>query len=319
MALTVKINNIHPDVQQALQIEMDKVERAIAMHSKSKFSGIKDVISDVIDLNGKMLRPLFAVISAHFGEYNSEKIVKLAAAIEMLHLATLVHDDIVDDSKMRRNKESIQSKYGKDMAVYAGDFLLSKSLSMMNSKDYDGDHMLKLTKAVEHICESELLQYHSKFRFMNVKNYLRVVSGKTAALFAISMYSGAYESGCEEAFAKNMGRIGYDLGIAFQIIDDILDFSDDQDLVGKSVRNDLKKGYYTLPVIYAIQNEKESILNATEAELINVILKNKGIEKSRALAIKYTMRAYRRIADLPDVEYKNAVESLAKMLLDRVY
>lgn len=319
MALTVKIDNVHPAIQQALQVELEKVEQVIIKHSRSKFIGIKEVIDDVIDLNGKMLRPLFAVISAHFGRYDSEKIVKLAAAIEMLHLATLVHDDIIDDSKMRRGKESMQSKYGKDMAVYAGDYLLSKALSMMNAKDYDGEHMQKMARAVEHICESELLQYHSKFKLMNVKNYLRVVSGKTAALFATSMYAGAYESGCDENFSKNMGKIGYDLGIAFQIIDDILDFSDDQALVGKSVRNDLKKGYYTLPVIYAIQGENASILDATEADMLKVIEKNKGVEKSRALAKKYTMRAYRRISGLPDVEYKNAVESLAKMLLDRVY
>ena len=319
MALTVKIDNIQPAIQQAIQNEMEKVELAIRKHSKSKFIGIKEVIEDVIDLNGKMLRPLLVVISAHFGKYDSEKIVKLAAAVEMLHLATLVHDDIIDDSKVRRGKESVQSKYGKDMAVYAGDFLLSKALSMLNAKDYDGEHMQRMARAVEHICESELLQYHSKFRLMNVKNYLRVVSGKTAALFATSMYAGAYESGCDENFAKNMGKIGYDLGIAFQIIDDILDFSDDQALVGKSVRNDLKKGYYTLPVIYAIQGENASILDAPEADMLIAIEKNKGIEKSRALAQKYTMRAYRRISSLPDVEYKNAVESLAKMLLDRVY
>ncbi len=319
MALTVKIDHIQPAIQQALQVEMDKVEQAIKKHSKSKFIGIKEVIEDVIDLNGKMLRPLFAIVSAQFGSYDSEKIVRLAAAIEMLHLATLVHDDIIDDSKLRRGKESVQSKYGKDMAVYAGDYLLSKALSMMNAKDYDGEHMQKMARAVEHICESELLQYHSKFKLMNVKNYLRVVSGKTAALFATSMYAGAYESGCDEALSKNMGKIGYDLGIAFQIIDDILDFSNDQALVGKSVRNDLKKGYYTLPVIYAIQGEKASILDAPESEMIEVIERNKGIEKSRALAQKYTMRAYKRISSLPENTYKNVVESLAKMLLDRVY
>ncbi len=319
MALTVKINHLSSEIQQALQNEMELVQKVIMMYSKSKFSGIKEIIEDVIDLNGKMLRPLLTIISGHFGDYQSEKIVKLAASIEMLHMATLIHDDIIDESKMRRNKESTQSKYGKDMAVYAGDYMLSKSLSILNGKDYDADHIAKLAKAIEHICESELLQFHSKFKLMTVKNYLRVVSGKTAALFAISMYSGAAESGCSEALSKNMGRIGYDLGIAFQIIDDILDFSEDQELVGKSVRNDLKKGYYTLPVIFAIKGEQESVLESTESELMLLVERNKGIEKARVLAKKYTARAYKRIDGLPECAYKDALENVAKMLLDRKY
>jgi len=319
MALTVKINNLDSEIQQALQNELDLVQQVVKTTSKSKFSGIKEIIEDIIDLNGKMLRPLMTIISGHFGAYESDKIVKLAASIEMLHMATLIHDDIIDESKMRRNKESTQSKYGKDMAVYAGDYMLSKSMSILNGKDYDADHISKLAKAIEHICESELLQFHSKFKLMTVKNYLRVVSGKTAALFAVSMYSGASESGCTEALSKNLGRIGYDLGVAFQIIDDILDFSEDTLLVGKSVRNDLKKGYYTLPVIYAIKGEEESILEATEFELMQLVEKNKGIEKARKLAKKYSERAYKRIDALPECEYKNVLVNLTKMLLDRQY
>lgn len=319
MALTV--NNKQPslEIQQALETELDKVKSVIKTYSKTKFSGIKEVIDDVIDLNGKMLRPQMTVLAAQFGSYNSDKVVKLAAAIEMLHMATLIHDDIIDDSKLRRNKESTQSKYGKDMAVYAGDYLLSKSMSMLNGKDYDADHMSKLAKTIERICESELLQYNSKFQYMTVRNYLRIVSGKTAALFATSMYVGASESDCTEAFSKNLGHIGFDLGIAFQIIDDILDFSDNQNIVGKSVRNDLKKGYYTLPVIYSIQGEAESVLDCDEEALMALIIKNKGIEKSRILAKKFTKRAYKRIDKLPDSIYKVAIENMAKTLLDRSY
>ncbi|GAB6106186.1 polyprenyl synthetase family protein [Fusibacter bizertensis] len=319
MALTVQLNHASPEIQQALQLELEKVSETIQRYSKSKFSGIKEIINDIIDLNGKMLRPTLTILSARYGEYQSEKVVKLAASIEMLHMATLIHDDIIDDSKLRRNKESMQSKYGKDMAVYAGDYLLSKSLSMLNSKEYDAEHMVKLAKAIEQICESELLQFHSRFKYMTVKNYLRVVSGKTAALFAISMYAGASETSCPENLSKQLGKIGYELGVAFQIIDDILDFSEDQALVGKSTRNDLKKGYYTLPVIYAFQGETEAVLDQSEAVLMQLVEKNKGIEKARILAKKYTKRAFKRIANLPDDDNKKALEALAKSLLNRKY
>lgn len=319
MALSINKFEIESQVQETLNEEMEKVRQLIRSKSKSKFTAIQEIVDDVIDLNGKMLRPYMTIVSANFGDYKSEKIVKLASAIEMLHMATLIHDDIVDDSKIRRNKESVQSKYGKDMAVYAGDYLLSKALSMLSADEYDASHMERLAKAVEHICESELLQFQSKFNLLNVKNYLRIISGKTAALFAISMYSGAAEGGCEEVFAKQMGRIGYELGIAFQIIDDILDFSDNQDQVGKTTRNDLKKGYFTLPAIYALQGINVQAIEYSEAVMMDLIKKNKGIEKARVLAQKYTKKAYKRIAGLPESNYKLAVEQLAKMLLDRQY
>lgn len=319
MVQLIKMNALSHEVQKVYQDELDKVYTVILAHTRSKFSGIREVIDDVVDLNGKMLRPVMTIISAHFGDYQSEKITKLAGAIEMLHMATLVHDDIIDDSKLRRNKVSAQSKYGKDMAVYAGDYLLSKSLSILDAKTYDADHISKLAKAIESICESELLQFHSRFKLMTVKNYLRVVSGKTAALFAVSMFTGASESGCSETFSKTLGRVGYDLGVAFQIIDDILDFSDDQAHVGKSTRNDMKKGYFTLPVIFAIQGEKESVLDFTETEMMALITKNKGIEKARKLAQKYTKRAFDRIKSLPEGDPKTAMIELANYLLSRTY
>lgn len=319
MALAVKINQMTPEIETFLDQEIEQVRKIIKVNTRSKFSGIKDVVSDIIDLNGKLLRPLFAIVAAQFGTYESEKITKLAASVEILHMATLIHDDIIDDSKLRRNKESVQSKYGKDMAVYAGDYLLSKAMTMLNSDDYDADHMKKLAKAIELICESELLQYHSKFKSMTVKNYLRVISGKTAALFAVSMYSGAAESQCSEQLSKTLGKIGYELGMAFQIIDDILDFSENVDLVGKTLRNDLKKGYYTLPVIFAIQKEKRVDDDLSEEMLLSLIEKHKGIEQAQALAKKYTARANKRIKSLPDGEYKQVVMGLAELLLDRKY
>ena len=122
-----------------------------------------------------------------------------------------------------------------------------------------------------------------------------------------------------ETLSKALGRIGYDLGVAFQIIDDILDFSDNQAHVGKSTRNDLKKGYFTLPVIFAIQGEKEAVLELNETQMVALIKKNKGIEKARMLAQKYTKRAFDRIKSLPEGDSKIAMVELANYLLNRTY
>ncbi len=320
MSVLSNIKDGNKDLINLLEQELIKVRKTITNRTRTKFAGVRNIIEDVLDLNGKMIRPLFVLLSANFGTYESDKIVNLASSVEMLHLATLIHDDIVDDAKVRRHRESAQSKYGKDMAVYAGDYLLSKSLTILNADDYDAKHVDRLAKGIERICESELLQYQSRFNTMTLKNYLRIVSGKTATLFAVSLYVGASESKCGDKLSGQLGKIGYELGIAFQIIDDILDFSDDQLKVGKSIQNDLKKGYFTLPVIYAIEGSKhntDDILNASDMfELIDL---NYGIERSRELARKYTKKAFKRINTLPEGDAKELLEKIATQMLLRKY
>ncbi|MBM7562369.1 polyprenyl synthetase family protein [Fusibacter tunisiensis] len=309
MSVFESIKGMETPLSAEIEKELKLVKDMLGNVTRTKYAGIRAVIEDVMDLNGKMLRPIFVILSGHFGAYRSEKAVQLAASIELLHLATLIHDDIVDDSKMRRHKESVQSKYGKDMAVYAGDYLLAKSLTILDSDKYEAKHVDRLAEGIERICESELLQYQSRFNTMTVKNYLRIVSGKTATLFAVALYVGAAESGCSEQLSKQLGRIGHELGIAFQIIDDVLDFSTTQKNVGKSTQNDLKKGYYTLPVIYALR----------ESDDVNPKSLESGIQKSRKLAIKYTDKAFKRIEKLPDSEAKDLLQHIATHMLKRQY
>lgn len=302
------------------EAELGTVRKHIKKHTNPKFKSIKKIIDDITDLNGKMLRPLSMIIAAQFGRYESDKVTRLAAAVEMLHMATLVHDDIIDDAAMRRHKPSVHSKYGKDLAVYAGDYLLSKALTAVNPSDYQSDHIKELARGIEKICESELIQYDHRYHLMNVKQYIRVVSGKTAALFAISMYVGASEAKASENEAKILGKIGYEIGMAFQIIDDILDFSTHDHVVGKTIGNDVKKGYYTLPVIYALEANKHLKVEAlNEKQLMEWIYESKGIEKSRLLAHKYTERAYKKIASLHEGVAKEALLHLTHTLLDREY
>jgi len=302
-----------------LSIEIDKVITRIQKHTRSKFQPVQDIIDATMRANGKLLRPRLLMMSAMFGTYESERMVNLASAIELLHMATLIHDDIVDDATLRRNFPSVQSQFGKDMAVYTGDYLLSKALTVFKPSDYEDDQIIALSKVIGRICESELLQYFNRYHFMSVRHYLRVVSGKTAALFSLSMYLGAIESGCSEALSKTLGKIGYEIGIAFQIIDDILDFSQEEAVMGKTVQNDVKKGYYTLPVIYAFEGESLHMDTLTMAEIVSKIKENNGIEKSRILAQKYTEKAFKRIDLLPDNPSKDILLGVATKLLRRSY
>jgi heptaprenyl diphosphate synthase len=174
----------------------------------------------------------------------------------------------------------------------------------------------------------EMLQYQRRYRVdRSIKNYLKVISGKTAALFAISLAAGAYESGADEKTAKTLGRIGYNIGMAFQIIDDLLDYNGDAKSFGKDTRADLLKGYYTLPIIRSLGTkdgrEIEGILakaDLSEKDIENLIglTKHSGsIDDTQKLAMKYTQRALKNLAKLPECEAKDILQEIIPIMLKR--
>ncbi|GAU77354.1 polyprenyl synthetase family protein [Fusibacter sp. 3D3] len=302
-----------------LQNELKRVKYRINSQTRSKFIEVQSIIEDVMHNEGKMLRPFLVLLSAQFGHYEAEKIQKLAGAVEILHMATLVHDDIIDEAKLRRRKPSIQSKYGKNMAVYTGDYLLAKSIGILNDEHFDPSNVRQLSQAISKICESEIIQYQNRFKALSIKNYLKVISGKTAALFAVSLYVGALESDCDEKLAKQLGRIGYEIGMAFQIIDDLLDFDENQQKIGKSTLLDFKNGYFTIPILFALKEKKVNLEDYSKADLIDFVRLNNGLTSAKRLAKKYTQRAFVRIDSLEPCHAKKVLRQFSKHLLERDY
>jgi heptaprenyl diphosphate synthase len=316
------------DKYDDMKNELNAVISLMEKNTKCKDKKIETSIKDLIHSGGKMLRPSFVIISSHFGSYDPKKATSLAAVIEMLHMATLVHDDIIDDSKLRRGQETVQSKYGKDYAVYIGDFLLCvcfkilASSSTLQSIKIDSNSMSR-------VCLGELDQLNSKFDSkLSVKNYLNRISGKTAELFSLSLYTGAAESGCNNSLSRHFWKIGHNIGMAFQIIDDILDYVGSDDLVRKPVGNDLKQGIFTLPFLYAAKKDKNSFQEYLQKEyfsdediknIIILINKNKGIDNAKELADKYTKKAFKLIDTLPENPYKIVLREVAEKLLLRTH
>jgi len=310
--------------------ELANIKKIIKKNVKSSEKEFDEAITPLIDAGGKMLRPAFLLLAAKFGKYEPEKMHNLAAAIEMMHMATLVHDDVVDESKFRRGVETIQHKYSKEYAVYIGDFLFCQCFIMLSEFEYSTVILKDISKAISKICMGEITQYNIRYiRNTGLKKYLKIISGKTAALFAISFFTGAKEANCSEKTSKLLGRVGYYIGMAFQIIDDLLDYSGDSIKLGKSAQSDLIKGYYTLPLIYAMVEDKEnkisaildnSSLNDSDiSEIIIIVNKYKGIEKAQNLANKYTKKAFEYIEKLPQCESKEIIEDVAKKLLIREF
>jgi len=316
--------NEYPNIQSELEV----VSKIIKNNIKTNEKVIENALLELLNSGGKLLRPAFLIISGKFGDYNRDKILPLAAVIEMLHMATLVHDDIIDDSLLRRNSPTTQAKYGKDVAVFMGDYLFSRCFLVL-SKNNSMEDMQEVAKVISTICKQEINQFTSRFsEDMSIKKYLKRIGGKTAALFALSFYVGAKQSNCDEKLSRQLGRIGYEIGMAFQIVDDILDYTGEEKEVGKPVGNDLKEGLYTLPLISAYKKDKtrlegllskESMTEENVNEIIKTTIELGGIEKSRELAIKYTNKTFKRIKALPNCESKNILLRITEKLLKRKY
>ncbi|MCH3963761.1 MAG: polyprenyl synthetase family protein [Clostridium sp.] len=316
------------DNYRIVKSELESVVEFMNKNSKCKDKKIEKAIRDLIYSSGKMLRPAFVIISSHFGDHDLKRTVPLASVIEFFHMATLVHDDIIDDSKLRRGKESVQSKYGKDYAVYIGDYIfclcfkILASMTSLKNIEINSNSMSK-------ICIGEIDQFNSKFESsISVKNYLNRISGKTAELFSLALYIGAAESGCSDALCRQFWRIGHNIGMSFQIIDDILDYTGDETSLRKSPSSDISQGIFTIPFIYAAMEDKNSFKpylskkyfsDEDVRNLIYIVKQHNGIERSIELASKYTRKALGMIDKLPENNYKHIFKDITEHLLKRYY
>jgi len=316
--------NSYPEIKEDLKYVVTIMEQ----NAKCKDKYIENSILELMHSGGKMLRPTFVLISSRFGDYNKNKAHALAAVIEMLHMATLVHDDIVDDSRLRRGKETVQSKYGKDYAVYIGDYLFCKCFKILaeNSslKDINVD-----SNSMTKICIGEIDQLSSRFdKNISIKSYLKRIASKTAELFSLSLYSGASSSNCDEKLSRKLWHIGHNIGMAFQIIDDILDYSGDEKKLGKASANDLKQGVLTLPVLYALSLKDENFNNLINKQLyseedieniVKFVKDSNSLDKCIKLAEEYSDKAIKLILKLPESQNRNMLFDITKKLLNREY
>lgn len=310
-----------------LKNELELVEDTLKKSLKTRNKTVKEALVKFVESGGKRLRPAFTILGATFGDYKSEVIVPIASAIEIIHMATLIHDDIIDDAKLRRGINTIHSTLGRDVAVYSGDFLLTRAFMLV--ADQAELHMLKdLAKATAYVCDSEIAQNEQKFNTeVTVRQYLKRIGGKTAALFAAGLYAGAYKAGCSKKLTGRLGVLGQNVGMAFQVIDDILDLTGSQDKVGKPLFSDASQGVYTLPVLYALRSSyKKQTLEALDripedggASFYHVLELSKAIEWSKNIAERYIEKAMKIARELPDSIGKEIITDIIDEQLERKF
>ena len=318
----------YPTLKNELNETLKKMEDVVRLKNKP----VEQAIKETIHAGGKLLRPAYQLLFSQFGpEQDREKAIALAASIEMLHTATLIHDDIVDEADVRRGQPNLRGRFGNTVAVYAGDYLFVCCFKLLSNYSNSLKSLQSNSRSMEKVLDGELGQMDDRYNYhLTVPEYLENISGKTAELFQLSCSVGAYESGMNERFARKAGSIGLAVGMAFQIIDDILDYTKDAVDIGKPVLEDMRQGVYSLPLIYALQTDKKAELIAyldkktevtqEEAESVRQIVREvNGVTKAKKLAEDYTKKALKEISKLPDTAFdtREILLSVTELILDR--
>ena len=288
--------------EDALELVKAEVDRTL---TKSPLI-IREYTKHLMSSSGKYIRAISVIICAENKEGMIHKnAVKIAAAIEILHLATLVHDDIIDNAELRRGDVTLQKKYGRKTAVICGDYLLSVALRMASSIENKKDYLdMALPDYVGRVCLGELNQHINNGNInLSVFRYLKIISGKTAALFEASFFAGAIFSNCSEEVAKRYRQLGFYIGMIFQLSDDCIDFEETVEGANKPVQSDYEQGVITLPLIHALSAlddfKEKAIAHAITREDINIaVMKAGGLKFTRLMIDKFYNKSMRIIEEL---------------------
>ncbi|HXL99661.1 MAG TPA: polyprenyl synthetase family protein, partial [Rhizomicrobium sp.] len=312
------------DIAAAEHIIHERMGSAVAL--------IPDLAQHLIDSGGKRLRPLLTLAAARLCGYTGDAHVKLAAAVEFIHTATLLHDDVVDASALRRGKLAANMVWGNKPSILVGDFLFSRAFQLMVEAGNMGVLGI-LAGASAVIAEGEVMQLKSDSNLATTESdYLRIVAAKTAALFSAAAEAGAAIAASPPAIVGALHDYGANLGIAFQLVDDALDYSGRQAQMGKSVGDDFREAKVTLPVILAFERADEEARRfwrraietrpQHEGDLrlaISHVEDTGAIRETRARARRYADQAVRSLSILPKSELRDALEAVAEFCVGRGY
>ncbi|MFZ6772069.1 octaprenyl diphosphate synthase [Undibacterium sp. SXout7W] len=309
---------------------MAAVNQVIRSKLHSDVALVNQIAEYIISAGGKRIRPVLVLLVANAYSYRGQHHHELAAIVEFIHTATLLHDDVVDESSLRRGRQTANAMFGNAASVLVGDFLYSRAFQMMVSIN-SMRVMEILADATNVIAEGEVLQLINMHDpDVTEERYLQVIRSKTAKLFEAAAQVGALIAGANETQIDAAGEYGRSIGTAFQLIDDVLDYSGNANDIGKNVGDDLREGKPTLPLIYLMKNgnpeQKELVRTCIEQgdeskfdEILSAITSSGALEYTKNEAIAAAQRASAAIADLPESQYKQALLALSKFAVDRNY
>lgn len=311
-----------------LRSDIEKIEKELEGTINSKQPVLKDASLHLLQAGGKRIRPVFVLLAGKFGDYNIDEIKDIAVALELIHMASLVHDDVIDDAELRRGEPTIRSKWDNRVAMYTGDYIFARSLELMVNIKNPVAHQI-LSKTIVELCIGEIEQMKDKFNWeQNLRTYFRRIKRKTALLIAMSCQLGAIVANTPKEVHHKLYKFGYYVGMAFQITDDILDFTGTEEQLGKPAGSDLLQGNITLPALYALQDEKlkRDIIQVEQMSgsdniqhVLTLINKSGGIEYAKEISDLYLQKAFQVLSELPACQAKTAFYSIAKFIGKRKF
>jgi len=315
-------------IRAVVAAEFEQVNQLIVDQLHSDVDMVENIGHYIVDAGGKRLRPLLVLLTAaSLGEVKPQHI-KFAGVIEFIHTATLLHDDVVDISSLRRGRPTANAEFGNAPSVLVGDFLYTRAFQLMVQLE-DMDILRHMADTTNTIAEGEVLQLvRAGNADTSEEQYMDVITRKTAILFAAGCYGAAVLCGCDQEQSQSLQRFGLNLGTAFQIIDDVLDYEGDPELMGKNVGDDLTEGKPTLPLIYTLihgtaeeQALVEKAISQKTAEDIDQVIaavrRCGALDYTRARARHYHDLALQELAHVPAGDARTALEQVTALSIDR--
>lgn len=311
--------------------ELQTVENELIKIVQARYQILTDTSLHLLNAGGKRLRPALALFGAKFYKFDLEKVIPLAATLELIHMASLVHDDVVDASMTRRGIPTVKAMWGNRISTHIGSYLFAKSLILIS--EYEDNPLISevLSDTSVQMCQGEIIQISSSFDIdQSLKNYFYRIKCKTALLIAASAQLGAVACGADRSVYLPLRRYGHNIGMAFQITDDILDMIAEQRQLGKPIGGDLRQGIITLPVIYALNHCKDKkrlveLVTKVEKsddevnEALEIVRNCGAIEYSFNIAKKYIKKAKMELKELPDIPTRQTLGMAADFVCVRKF
>ena len=310
--------------------DLERVESVISLESIASVDAVTTISRYLQAGGGKRLRPILVLLSSKLAGNTSDGSIRMAAVVEMIHTATLVHDDVIDIAKTRRGRPSSNAIWGNHTCVLAGDWLYMQAFQIaLRERNFRVlDLLISLTQMM---VEGELLQLERIGKIdISEADYMELVDRKTASLFSACARLGAMMGGAEEAMEARLGEFAWNLGIAFQLVDDVLDFTSREAVLGKPVGSDLREGKVTLPLIYALESASSEERQLVEcvlkdgnydrvpfSKILKQIERHQGFARAKERAESFTEKARVIIAEFPDSPYQRALAALTELITER--
>lgn len=321
----MKLKILYSDLKSDIDIIEKELEKAL--NSSSHL--INDASLHLLQSGGKRIRPVFVLVSAKFGHYNIDKVKNIAVPLELIHMASLVHDDVIDNSDLRRGTHTVKAQWNNRVAMYTGDFIFARALEYVTSIENKRVHQI-LAKTMVEICNGEVIQIEDKFRKdQNLKDYFRRIKRKTALLIESSCELGAVVGGLDDKSVGHLRRFGYFVGMSYQIVDDILDFTATDKELGKPAGSDLLQGNITLPILLLKGNptidqfiDQASVGEVTESgrlEMLKVVRNSDSIKQSITISNQYLRKALKEVEALPNHPMKKKLRDIALFIGKRKF